>query len=269
MNIIIIIQARVNSSRLPGKILLPLANKPLLLRMFERVKGSEFCKNVIIATSYENIDNPIADLCELNNVECFRGHPTDLLDRYYKAGLQNNADVVVKIPSDCPLIDPTIIDKVLRYYINNKTLFDFVSNLHPPSYPDGNDVEVIPMNILKIAHTEATKNFEREHTTPFIWENVNRFRIGNVIWENNLDYSMTHRWTIDYIEDYYFIKEIYNQLYYKNNLFSLKDILNLIKKNPSLYEINKKHLGVNWYRNHINELKTITPNQTVITNTQI
>src|SRR5690606_10660564 len=122
----------------------------------------------------------------------------DLLERHYKAGLKFNADAIVKIPSDCPLIDPLVITKVINYYKNNTNKFDYVSNLHPPSYPDGNDVEVISMNALKEAYNNAKKIFEREHTTPYIWENPDLFRIGNIKWETGFDFSMTHRWTIDY-----------------------------------------------------------------------
>jgi spore coat polysaccharide biosynthesis protein SpsF len=106
------------------------------------------------------------------------------------------------------------------------------------------------------------KDFEREHTTPYIWENPDKFRIGNVVWETDLDYSMTHRFTIDYKEDYEFIKTVYDELFEKNSRFSLNDILELIEKKPAIKKINQMYAGVNWYRNHLNELKTISPQQT-------
>jgi spore coat polysaccharide biosynthesis protein SpsF len=120
----------------------------------------------------------------------------------------------------------------------------------------------MPMNILQIAYREAKLQMEREHTTPFVWENPGRFRIGNVLWETGLDYSMSHRFTIDYYEDYVFIEKIYEELYAKDKSFGLKDILDLLKAKPELMKINEKYLGVNWYRNHLNELKTISANQT-------
>ena len=166
--ILIIIQARRGSSRLPDKVLLPLKEKPLLLRMHERVAAAKVKKDIVIATTTEKEDDIIADLCRENNINCFRGHPLDLLDRHYKAALEYKADVVVKIPSDCPLICPDVIDNVLDYYLENEDEFDFVSNLHPATHPDGNDVEVMPVNILKTAWEEAKQNFEREHTTSFI-----------------------------------------------------------------------------------------------------
>ncbi|GAB6282304.1 MAG: glycosyltransferase family protein [Ignavibacterium sp.] len=266
INIVTVVQARMGSSRLPNKVIMSLAGKPLLLRIFERIKLSPLAGTIVVATTTETIDDIIFQICKNNNIEVFRGDPNDLLDRHYMVGLKYDADVVVKIPSDCPLIDPSIITKVLKFYLDHQPEYDYVSNLHPSTYPDGNDIEVMTMNALKTAWLESKKNFEREHTTPFIWENPQRFKIGNITWETGYDYSMTHRWTIDYEEDYIFIKNIYDELYYINPHFSMYDILNLLEKKPSLMEINKKYNGVNWYRNHLNDLKTISPNQTRVIN---
>lgn len=243
-----------------------LAGKPLLLRIIERIKFSPLSGTIVVATTTETIDDIIFQLCKNNNIEVFRGDPNDLLDRHYRVGLKYDADVVVKIPSDCPLIDSSVITKVLKFYLDHQSEYDYVSNLHPATYPDGNDVEVMTMKALKTAWLESNKNFEREHTTPFIWENPQRFKIGNITWETGYDYSMTHRWTIDYEEDYIFIKNIYDELYNINPHFSMYDILNLLERKPSLIEINKKYNGVNWYRNHLNDLKTISPNQTRVIN---
>ncbi len=263
-NIVTVIQARMNSSRLPHKVIMSLAGKPLLIRMVERVKASKLAGAVVVATTTESADDKIVELCNSEGINVFRGHPTNLLDRHYKVGLKYDADVVVKIPSDCPLIDPGVITKVLKHYIDNQDVFDFVSNLHPATYPDGNDVEVIKMNALKIAWQNARLPFEREHTTPYIWENPDMFKIGNVTWETGLDYSMTHRFTIDYEEDYIFIKTIYDELYKNNPRFGLTDILYLLQLKPHLKDINFKYNGVNWYRHHLKELRTIMPEQTRI-----
>jgi spore coat polysaccharide biosynthesis protein SpsF len=252
----------VGSSRLPGKVLLPLANRPLILRMYERVALSNYAGTIVIAITTDELDNELALLCKKNNLEVFRGSSLDLLDRHYKAAKKFDAEAVVKIPSDCPLIAPEIIDKVILYYINNYIKFDYVSNLHPPSYPDGNDVEIMSFKTLENAWINAKKDFEREHTTPFIWENPDKFRIGNVLWETGYDYSMSHRFTIDYKEDYELIKRIYDELYNQNPEFSLNDILLLLKQKPEIKKINEMYAGVNWYRNHLKELKTITPEQT-------
>lgn len=252
----------MGSSRLPCKVILPLAGKPLLLRMYERVASSEYSGIIVVAVTENEEDNELFKICKQNNIEAYRGSPFDLLDRHYQVAKKFNADTVIKIPSDCPLIDPKIIDKAILYYINNKEKFDFVSNLHPPSYPDGNDVEVLSFSALEDSWINAKKDFEREHTTPYIWENPDKFRIGNIIWDTGLDYSMTHRFTIDYNEDYEFIKKIYDELYDNNDRFGLNDILDLLEKKPEIKKLNQMYVGVNWYRNHINELKTISPNQT-------
>lgn len=261
-DVLIVIQARRSSSRLPDKIMLPLLGKPLLLRMIERVDAANIKKEIIVVTTTDRDDDKVVELCKENHIQYFRGHPNDLLDRHYKAGLEFHADVVVKIPSDCPLICPEVITRVLNFYLEQKNNYDFVSNLHPATYPDGNDVEVIPMNVLETAWSEAKRSFEREHTTPFIWERPERFRLGNVEWETGLDFSMTHKLSIDYPEDYEFINTIYEELYDSENIFTLCDIMMLLDRKPELKKINDKYAGVNWYRNHLNELKTISSEQT-------
>lgn len=255
MKIVTIVQARVSSTRLPGKVLLPILDKPVLIRMIERINKSKLKGKLVIATSTNSDDDQIEKLCEENSLECYRGSLNDLLDRHYQVGLIYNADAVVKIPSDCPLIDPSIIDKVINNFTENN--FDYVSNLHPATYPDGNDVEIFSFKALERAWKEASKNYEREHTTPFFWENENIFKIGNVCWETGLDFSTSLRFTLDYFEDYQFIKNIYEELYPTNPNFSLQDILNLLNQKPDLLKINQKYVGTYWYDNHLDELKNI------------
>jgi spore coat polysaccharide biosynthesis protein SpsF len=263
VKLLVVIQARTSSTRLPGKILLPLAGRPLLQRMIERVGYASTTFNLVIATTTETSDDPVQRLCEELEVDCYRGHPTDLLDRHYQAGRQWNADVVVKIPSDCPLIDPRVIDRVLGFFLEHPGRYDFVSNLHPPTYPDGNDVEVLPMHILELAWRSATRDFEREHTTPYIWERPDHFTLGNVEWETGLNYSMTHRWTIDYEEDYRFVKRVFDELWSETGpLFHLQEIINLLEAKPEIAAMNARYAGVNWYRHHLGQLKTIHPSET-------
>ena len=258
MNIVTVIQARTSSSRLPNKVLFPLCGEPLLIQMVERVKKAKFAGTVIVATSNDTSDNIISSLCHTNNIKCFRGSIDDLLDRHYKVAIQYGANAVVKIPSDCPLIDPDIIDKVIEYYIDNHPSFDYVSNLHPASYPDGNDVEIMSFRALESAWEEAERQLEREHTTPYIWENPDKFTIGNVTWETGMDFSMSHRWTIDYEEDYQFINQVYNELFPKNRSFGINDILKLLNDKPELRLVNQEFAGNYWYMNHLEELKNIT-----------
>lgn len=260
--IVTVIQARTGSTRLPNKVLRPLAGKPLLARMVERVLAAELVGTVVVATTAEPSDDPIAALCRDEGFHCFRGHADDLLDRHYRAGKLYNAGTVIKIPSDCPLIDPRVIDRVIGFYLDRPGDFDYVSNLHPATYPDGNDVEIMKMAALETAWREATRPLEREHTTPYLWENPDRFRVGNVIWESGLDYSMSRRWTIDYEEDYRFIRAVYDALYSADPRFGLDGILNFLAENPGIEALNSRYAGVNWYRHHLGELRTVSAEQT-------
>ena len=233
-NKVLIIQARTGSTRLKNKIVMEIFNRPILSFMLERLR---FCKNIdqiVIATTIEKKDDIIVDIAKANNIDFFRGSEEDLLDRHYKAGLKFNADIIIKIPSDCPLADPKVVDNVIQYYLDNKNMFDYVSNYHPPTFPDGLDVEVIPMNILKMAWDKATKDYEREHLTPYIWEHPEKFRIGNISYEENL--FMKERWTLDYEEDFLFIKKIFEALYKKGEVFHMEDVLTLLKKYPDMKE---------------------------------
>ena len=263
MNIVVVVQARVGSTRLPGKVLRPLCGKPLLLRMIERVMHARIPSTIVVATTTADGDDAIASLCEDNGIAVFRGDELDLLDRHYRAGRALDAEAVVKIPSDCPLIDPTVIDTVLGYFLDHTADFDFVSNLHPPSYPDGQDVEVMHMEVLETAWREARPGMEREHTTPFIWDHPDRFRIGNITFGDGVDYSMTHRWTIDYPEDYDFLCAVFDALHEEGAPpFGVRAILDLLRTRPDIHAINARYAGVNWYRNHLEELHTVDAQMT-------
>jgi spore coat polysaccharide biosynthesis protein SpsF len=255
---LIVIQARINSSRLPGKVMKPVAGAPVLQRMIERVQAARSASALVVATTSHAADDPIRDLCRRMNVDCYRGHPTDLLDRHYRCAIERGADAVVKIPSDCPLIDPQIIDLVISAYVNNAPKYEFVSNLHPPTFPDGNDVEVMSFPILEAAWREATKDFEREHTTPFIWERPGRFSMLNVTSPGGRNDAMTHRWTLDYEEDYRFIAAVYDQLWTEARpVFPMHEILALVEKRPDIFRLNAGLAGRSWYEHHLNELTTI------------
>ena len=263
MKIAVIVQARMRSTRLPGKVMLPLAGRPLLHRMLERVLAARIPFELAVATSTVPADDPIRDLCGQLGIRCFSGDEADLLDRHYRCAREMGADIVVKIPSDCPLIDPQVIDAVLTVFLGECTRYDYVSNLHPATFPDGNDVEVMSFRALELAWRSATKEYEREHTTPFLWDNPERFVIGNVTFPGGQNYALTHRWTIDYPEDYEFISAIYGHLWHEDKpIFSMHDILNLLDRNPELAAINSRYAGVNWYRNHLHELTTIDASQT-------
>lgn len=257
-------QTRRASTRLPDKVFLPLMGAPLFIRQAKRILASTLCGRLVIATTTEPIDDRICEACEEEGLHVFRGHPNDLLDRHYQAAKKYEADIVIKIPSDCPLIDPVVIDHVIQYYLDHPDRFDYVSNLHPASFPDGNDVEVMRFTALEEAWKKAERPFEREHTTPYLWERIDQFRIGNVAMEDGADYSMTHRFTIDYPEDYKFINTVYEELFPADPLFGVGEIIDLLEKKPAIYSINSKLAGVNWYRDHLQDLKTIDASRTKI-----
>ncbi len=233
--------------------------------MIERLRMIRHEAQIIIATTEGRDDDIIEQEALQMNIACYRGSLNNLLDRHYRAAALMNADIVLKIPSDCPLIDPRIIDQVLDFYFAGNGDYDYVSNLHPATFPDGNDVEIMTMDCLEKTWKLAQRPLELEHTTPYIWENPDKFRIGNMIWETGKDYSMSHRFTIDYEADYQFIKQVFRELYTVNRSFSCEDIINLLDEKPEIYAINAHYAGVNWYRYHLDDLKTITSVQTKVT----
>lgn len=260
--IVVVIQARMTSSRLPGKVLMPILGKSLLVRMVERVQRTRYPIDIVVATSTDPSDDVIEQEALVNNIRYYRGSLNNLIDRHYEAAKLYDADLVIKIPSDCPLIDPQIIDETLDVYYRNNGVFDYVSNLHPATYPDGNDVEIMTMDCLKKARNMATQTWELEHTTPVIWEHPEQFYIGNHEWATGLDLSMSHRFTIDYKEDYDFILQVFEMLYPEKPDFSCNDVLQLLETHPEIYRINEKYAGVNWYRHHLSDLRTVSQMQT-------
>jgi spore coat polysaccharide biosynthesis protein SpsF len=257
---VVVVQARMGSTRLPGKVLEPLAGKPLLARQIERICAAKSSFELCVATTTSQEDEPIRDLCRSTGIRIFDGHPTDLLDRHYRIGVTYDASAVVKIPSDCPLIDPAAIDRVLGFYEAQHGSFDFVTNLYPPTWPDGNDVEIMTMSALEEAFRCAERPFEREHTTPFIWERPERFRIANVLWETGRDFAKSHRFTVDHPEDLAFVRRIYEELCSATRpVFSLTEILQLLEANPEIARMNAAFRGQSWHLAHAAELRHVRP----------
>jgi spore coat polysaccharide biosynthesis protein SpsF len=255
MNVVVVIQARTGSTRLPGKVLLPAAGAPLLQRMLERVTAARTPSEVVVATTMDPADEAVIEIARKCGVRAVRGHATDLLDRHVRAVHGTAADYVVKIPSDCPLIDPETIDCVIGRALASNV--DFVSNLHPPTWPDGFDVEVMTRAALETAWHDAKRPHEREHTTPFIWDNPDRFRCRNVCWDSGFDYSKRYRLTLDYPEDYAVIRGVYEDLWAPRRLFTLPEIIAVLESRPALRAHNARHIGTAWYRRHLHELKTM------------
>ena len=256
MSTLVVVQARVSSTRLPGKVLLPLCGKPLLERQIERIRAAKSDFDLCVATTDSAADEPIRELCRRISVRVFDGHPSDLLDRHYRASVACGAEVVVKIPSDCPLIDPGAIDAVLGAHERRRGEVDFVTNLYPPTWPDGNDVEVMTFEALQTAFREAVRPLEREHTTPFIWQRPERFRIENVRWHRGLDLSKSHRFTVDHAADWAFVSRVYERLCSPARpVFSLSEVLELLAREPELLRLNAQFHGQSWHLAHAAELR--------------
>lgn len=231
-----ILQARLSSSRLPGKVLLPLQGRPMLARQIERVRRSQRADVLVVATSDRPEDDAVAALCVEEGVACHRGALDDVLDRFYRAAKPYVPDVVVRLTGDCPLADPAVIDACVDYFTEGG--YDYASNSVRPTYPDGLDVEVMRFSCLEAAWREAKLPSEREHVTPFIHTRPARFHIGHL--QNDCDLSAL-RWTVDEPDDLKFVQEVYAALYPANAAFSMRDVLALLEKRPELRAINDTH----------------------------
>lgn len=235
MKTVIIVQARMTSTRLPGKVMKRVLGKPLLEYQLERLQRVKLADEIVIATTTNQTDEPIVELCNSLSVACFRGSEDDVLSRYYGAATAHKADLVVRVTSDCPLIDPQVIDTVIDYCLQNQSHYDYVSNSLERTYPRGMDTEVFSFSTLQQAFGEATAQPDREHVTPFIYRQPARYRLGHVIYSEDCSH---HRWTVDTPEDFELIQKIIEAIYPRKPNFTLEDCLSLLKKHPEWYIIN-------------------------------
>ncbi|MBD2464243.1 glycosyltransferase family protein [Oscillatoria sp. FACHB-1407] len=242
-----IIQARMGSTRLPGKVMKLLCGKTVLSHVITRVKACPLVDEVIVATTTQSADDAIAQEAEKAGVSCFRGSENDVLERYYLAAQKYNADVVVRVTSDCPLLDPEVLENLLDYFsmMDDAGLsIDYLSNTLERSYPIGLDAEVFTFNTLEIAYHNADQPYEREHVTPYIYQHPQIFALHNQHYDEDLSH---YRWTLDTPEDLEFIEAVYQALYQPDRLFMMDDILELLKAKPHLTQINahiqQKKLG--------------------------
>lgn len=233
MNIVTIIQARVGSSRLPGKVLKDIDGKPMLMRVVNRVQRAELPDSVVVATSTEPGDDAVVELCNKNQIAVFRGSESDVLDRYYWAASRYAADLIVRITSDCPLIDPEVLDRTITTFLESQA--DYASNSLVRTYPRGLDVEVVARTSLEQAWREAKEGYERVHVTPFFYRNPDRFRCVNVAAER--DYSNC-RWTVDTSADLEFVRAVYARLADAAQ-FVWRDVIALLDREPTLADINR------------------------------
>ena len=230
-----IIQARMGSTRLPGKTMEKITkDKRVIDFVVEQLKFSKIIEKIIVAIPDSIEDDVTYNHLLSKKIQTYRGSLKNVLDRYYLCAKNISSSVIVRVTADCPLIDPEIVDKVITKFIKNK--FDYVSNTHPRTFPYGTETEVFSFNALEKAWNETRNDFDREHVTPYFYKNPNKFSIGNVIQEKN---QSNYRWTIDYNEDLELVKYIANNIIKKPILTN--DIINLIIKNPNLLKTNESH----------------------------
>ncbi len=233
MRVVAIIQARMGSSRLPGKVLAEIDGQPLLGILISRVKSSKFLDQIVIATTTEKADDILCDWLINEGVEYFRGSERDVLDRFWQCAKLYRADIIVRITADDPLKDSEIIDKALGMLKRSESV-DYVSNTLKPTYPEGLDVEVFRFSALKKANAEATLASEREHVTPYIWKNRAKFKSLNFEMTPNLS---DWRWTVDKSEDLEFVRSLL-RLVGNDMSTGYQDLIETVNKNPLLRDIN-------------------------------
>ena len=249
--IIAIIQARMGSSRLPGKVMMDIAGQPMLARVYIRCVRATTVDQTLVATTTDGADDPIAEYCDFSGIPFTRGSRFDVLDRYYQAALQAEAGMVVRITGDCPVIDPVLIDGVVNEMINGQ--FDFACNRLPPpwgrTYPIGLDTEIVSFHNLERAWREAKEPHQREHVMPFFYEDVELTRANRqletgvsprgfkiALLQHTTDFG-DYRWTVDTPEDMEFIRQVFSHFGGRDD-FSWKEILDLVHDEPGLMEIN-------------------------------
>ncbi len=235
MKTVAIVQARMTSTRLPGKVLMPILGIPMLALQIERMRRSLSLDGIVIATTIHAADDPIAALCSQQQVACFRGSEHDVLSRYAGAAKTFGADAIVRITSDCPLMEPRLIDQAVGVFVQSEGKLDYVSNMLQPSFPYGLAVEAFSRNVLEQANSEATQDAEREHVTPFIYWRPERFRLRSISHTPNLSH---HRWTVDTPEDFELVSKIFAALYAENPKFDMQQVLQLLENHPQWLAIN-------------------------------
>lgn len=238
MKVVCLVQARVGSTRLPGKILKEICGKTILHHEIDRLKKCKEIDEIVIATTDKEDDDKIVNEAKKLSVKYFRGSENDVLSRFYYAAKENNADIIVRVTSDCPCIDFEILDKMLIYFKEKykEKQVDYLSNTIKRTYPRGYDIEIFTFSALEKSYINAKKEYEREHVTPYIYDKTNNFL--KLPFENKEDYS-EYRVTLDTIEDFIVIKNIFENLYYKNPYFKLNDVVQYLNNNLHIVDINK------------------------------
>jgi len=236
LKIVAIVQGRMSSKRLPGKILLDMGGKPMLARVLQRVRRARLVDQVVMATTVDPSDDPVVEFCQQHGYPCFRGNLFDVLDRYCQAAKHYQADVVVRITADCPVVDPGEIDRTIQAFLDADV--DFAANRLPPPFtrtiPIGMDTEVVKFTALERAWKEAQEKYEREHVMPYLYDQPGRFNI--LVLENEPDLGHM-RWTVDTPEDLAVLRAIYASFNNRDD-FSMEELLEQYKTHPEWQAMN-------------------------------
>lgn len=235
MRIEAFIQARMGSTRLPGKVLKLVNGKSLFDYQIERLKQAREIDEIVVLTSLNALDDAIEVFCKERNILCFRGSEDNVLERYYQAALQRAPDGVVRITADCPLIDPEVVDQVVKAFRQHFPSFDYISNSLERTFPRGLDVEVFSYQALEKAFKSAIRPEELEHVTVYLYHHSDLFKLKNIAHHPSLD---RHRWTVDTPEDFELVSLILTHLYPKHPQFRLNDVLVLLTEHPEWIQIN-------------------------------
>jgi spore coat polysaccharide biosynthesis protein SpsF len=233
MNVLCILQARMSSGRLPGKVLMPILGEAMLARQIERIRRARRVDRLTVATSSDASELPIAELCASLSVDCYRGSLHDVLDRFCGAARPHRPGNVLRLTGDCPLTDPDLLDALVELHLSGD--YDYSSNVHERTYPDGLDAEIFRYALLEQAGREARTPFEREHVTPWLYctgPDLRRAALKDVRDRSRL------RWTVDYPEDFEFVTRVFEALYPENPAFSTEDVHRLLGAHPEIAAIN-------------------------------
>lgn len=233
--VVLIIQARMGSTRLPGKLLKKVLGRPLIAFLTERLRRVKNVDAIVMATTINPMDAQLIEFCQSEKLSYFRGSEENVLDRYYQCAKEYQADVIVRVTADCPLIDPAVIDEVIQQFLKKYSQMDLASNVIERTYPRGMDVEVFSFKSLETVINKAQRPEEKEHVTPYYYRHPETFKMDSIVSKIN---NSHHRWTVDTSDDLTLISLVLEVIYPKNPSFTLEELLNLFSEHPDWVEIN-------------------------------